>query len=186
MLKQWRTPLVLLVFAVASAWVLKDISDGERPIRPEERQDLDYYVEDFTILSMDENGAPKNKLRAEYMAHFPHDDSIQLVRPSLEVYRDGRPPWYVTADSGRVTGDFEVVQLSGAVRMWRNNEAGMRDVEIITSDVRILPDLEYLETDRAATLRTNNTVMKAIGMRAYLEDNRLELLNQVRGHHVLR
>ena len=186
MLKQWRAPLALLVFAVASAWILKHTPSGDRPIRSEERQDLDYYVEDFTTLSMDENGAPKNKLRAEYMAHFPHDDSTKLVRPSLEVYREGEPPWYVTADYGRVMGDLEELQLSGAVHMWRNNDAGMRNVEIITSDVRVIPELEYLETDRAATLRTDTTVMNAIGMRAYLHENRLELLNQVRGHHVPR
>ncbi|MCI0400326.1 MAG: LPS export ABC transporter periplasmic protein LptC [Gammaproteobacteria bacterium] len=179
-------PLILFVLALISAWVLKQIAEPPRSIRPDQSHVPDYYVEDFTTLVMDEGGSPQNKLRAEFMAHDPQDDSTRLVRPTLEVFREGRPPWYVTADSGRVTSDNEVIQLLGVVRMWRNNDKGERDVEVITSDVRILRQMEYLETDRDATLRTNTTVINAVGMRAYLDDNRLELLSQVRGYHELR
>jgi len=73
--------LVLLIgAAVFSAWLLNWLSADAGSAVQADAQAPDYYMEDFTTLTMDRDGKPKNKLSADYMAHYPHDNSTELVR----------------------------------------------------------------------------------------------------------
>ena len=63
--------------------------------------------------------------------------------------------------------------------MWQNNLDGNRELEVNTSDVKILTQQEYAETDKLATIVANRTVTTATGVRVYLKESRIELLNDV-------
>ncbi len=136
-------------------------------------------MENFNTLTMNQDGSPKNKLTAEYMAHYPDDDTMELINPRLLLYRIGKQPVLVSADKGWVTQDNEVILLTGEVRLREDNADGGRRFEIITSDVRILVSQEYAETDKPAELIGDRTNITATGVRAYLKENRLELLKNV-------
>ena len=69
--------------------------------------------------------------------------------------------------------------LLGEVEIWREGESGQRELEILTQDLRVLPETQYGETDKPVVIRTPNSESKSVGMRAYLEKRRLELLSQV-------
>ena len=70
--------------------------------------------------------------------------------------------------------------LYGDVQIWRLNEAGVRELEIETRDVRVLPDTQYGETDKPVVIRTPGSVTTSIGMRAYMGQRRIELLSGVK------
>ncbi len=50
---------------------------------------------------------------------------------------------------------------------------------MIAEDARVLVDQKYAETDKAATLITKRSVTNSIGMRAYLQEQRMEFLSNV-------
>ncbi len=141
----------------------------------------DYYMEHFSTLTMEQDGRPKNRLIAEYMAHYPDDDTIELINPRLEIYKEAKPPMIITSDKGWVTSNNKVILLTGDVDLWQDDDAGLRELEVITSDVRVLLDQDYAETDSHATIKKQNSVVDADGVRAYFKQNRLELLNNVQG-----
>ena len=171
---------VLFAAAAASAWLLNYLSE-ERPGQAVQvYHDPDYYMENFTTLSMEKNGAPKNKLYAVYMAHYPDDDTTELLQPRMEIYRAGRPPLFITAKKGWVTSNNNVLLLQGDVRLWEDDELGQRTLQVDTTEVRVLMDDEYAETDQPATIFSNHSTIKGSGMRAYLKESRLEVLKHER------
>ena len=167
---------VLFAAAAASAWLLKYLSEEHAGQAVQIYHDPDYYMEDFTTLSMEKDGAPKNKLYAVYMAHYPDDDTTELLQPKMEIYRVDRPPLFITAKKGWVTSNNEVVLLQGDVRLWEDNELGQRTLQVETTEVRVLMDDQYAETDQPATIFSNHSTVKGSGMRAYLKESRLEVL----------
>jgi len=176
---RWKTALFLIPLAIFSTWFLERLSEDENIRQTLLSHDPDYYMEDFTTLTMNQDGTPKNKLFADYMAHYQDDDTTELLKPKLEIYRENKPPIFVTADKGWVTADNEVILLTGNVYLRQDDNNGTLELEIITSDARILLEQDYAETDKPITINGKRTTIKSVGMRAYLQQERIEFLNNV-------
>lgn len=169
----------LCVAAVATTWLLRMLGE-EEPAAGETYHDPDYYMEDFTTLTMEDDGSPKSRLHAVYMAHYPTDDTTELLKPTMEIYRMERPPLNVTADKGWLTSGNDVILLRGGVRMWEIDATGEHTLQVNTSEARILMNDEYAETDRPATIVSRRSTVTGTGMRAYFKDSRLVVLNHER------
>ena len=179
MLERWKIVIILLLLAAGSAWLLHKITSGTARATRAPLHQPDYYMENFRTFNMEQDGTLKNRLQAEYMAHYPDDDTIELIRPVLEIPRADSPSINIIADKGWVTADNEVILLAGNVNLWQNDAAGNKRLEIITSDVRILIKQEYAETDQPSTIIGKDTTVKATGVKAYLKESRLQLLHNV-------
>ena len=179
MLERWKILIMLLLLAAGSAWLLHIMTSGTSLATREPLHQPDYYMDNFRTFNMEQDGTLKNRLQAEYMAHYPDDDTIELVRPVLEIPRANSPSINIIADKGWVTPDNEVILLTGNVNLWQNDAAGNKRLEINTSDVRILIKQEYAETDKPSTIIGKDTTVTATGVKAYLKENRLQLLNNV-------
>lgn len=170
----------LFLAAGLTTWMLRQLGDERPPAADTDYHDPDYYMEDFTTLTMEEDGSPKSRLHAVYMAHYPVDDTTELLQPTMEIYRAGRVPLNVSADKGWVTADSEVILLRGGVQLWEDDAAGVRTLQVDTSEVRILMNDEYAETDQPATIVSRRSTITGTGMRAHFKDSRLEVLNHER------
>ena len=169
--------IVLAASAIGSGWLMHRISGTEPGLLVSEQLDPDYYMVDFTTISMDENGQPASKLYAVYMEHNPVDDTLELYEPDLQIYRQNADPLLITADKGWVTNNNEVILLQGKVRMWIENASGQVTLDVDTTEVRVLLLEEYAETDQNATIVARRTTVKGRGIRAHFDENRLEILN---------
>lgn len=163
--------------AAGSSWLMNRMDRTDPAPLSGDRLDPDYYMEDFTTISMDENGRPASKLYAVYMEHNPVDDTLELYEPALEIYRSNTNPLKITADKGWVTDNNEVILLRGKVRMWIENPAGEVDLDVQTAEVRVLLLEEYAETDQNATIVAKRATVTGRGVRAHFDENRLEILN---------
>ena len=177
-----RTLLIIALFLAAGAttWLLRQLTGGGAAGTADAAHDPDYYMEDFNTLTMDEAGAPKNRLQALYMAHYPDDDTSELLKPRMEIFRLDRPPLYISADQGWVTANNEVILLRGEVQLWEDDATGKRTLQVDTSEVRVLMNEEYAETDRYATVVSGDSTITGTGMRAFFKESRLEVLDHER------
>ena len=178
-LRQWAFPAVLLAVAGASGWMLYTLDFDESTAAQKPTDAPNAYMENFITIEMDDAGRPKRRLEADYMAH--HDDeTVELSNPHYVLYRAEGEPWHVRSERGWVSADGTVVQLLGKVDIWRNDGSGVRDVDIRTEYLKVLPESEYGETAEPVTIRMPASTSNGVGMRAYLDETRIELLSQVR------
>ena len=174
-----KVSAILLVLAGTSAWLLHLLSSGSQEYVGDESYEPDFYIERFITTEMNMDGTPKNRLHADYMAHYPDNDTSELVKPRLEVFQQDSNPLIIIADKGWVTSDNEVILLTGEVNIWQDDGTGNRKMQINTTDVKILPGQEYAETDNEATFTNSDSVTTATGVRAYFKEERIVLLDNV-------
>lgn len=176
--------LFLLLLALASWWLSELLAPvpESRPFRPEHT--IDYYARHFTTTVMNEEGAPKYKLSAEFMQHFSDDESSELEKPVLILYDANTPPWIVRSATGTLSKDGEEVFLGGDVFIDRAGSDQKRPVKVITRNLIIQPNKEYAETDEKVDIFSLGDHVTGVGMRAYFGNNvQISLLSNVRGTH---
>ncbi len=172
--------LGMVVLAIGSFWILWQLEPDLFAGRRSQRHVPDFYMENFVTTTMDETGVPKRRVAAEYMAHFPDTDTYEFQRPDMLIYQPKGSPWNVRSERGWLSSSGDVMLLLGKVNIWRNSVDKQKSLDIRTEDLRVLPEREYGETDKPVAITTATTRTTGTGMRAFLAENRLEILNDVR------
>lgn len=176
---RWRIILLLLPLTIVSFWAVYQLEQDTTDTAGTAEAVPDYTMSGLDSLNMTAAGKPETRLTADFMAHFESKDETRLTGPLLEIFRPDREPLYVRADQGWVTSGNEVILLKGDVRFWENNARNELIMEVTTSEARVFPERDYAETDKPATLSTANTQTDSVGMKAYMDEGRIEMLSQV-------
>jgi len=175
--------IVLLVSLSGFAIWVQQSSDKEAKVsdlqKSKKKHSPDYFMEDFTLTSMDEKGLPRSILTAAKMLHYPDDDSTELDAPFMTMIAENGQPWKIKSDRGWVSANNELILLSGNVRIDRVSGPNNRPVKLFTDKLRIHPELDFAETDRPVTMISDKRRTTAIGMRAYVRKGKLQLLDNV-------
>ena len=177
--------IILFIFAIAAflSWWLSSTGPSFIPRLEVKRHDPDYYLVNFTLTTMDDNGNPKHQLSADNMYHYPDDDTASLENPRLVVYQNDIDSWEIRADSGLVSEEGNSVFLQGDVFVNRLNSQPDHGLEIITRDLTIKPEEETASTEQAIIIKDHYGVTEGVGMHANLKERRLQLMSQVKGNY---
>jgi lipopolysaccharide export system protein LptC len=182
----WFPSIATALLCGLTFWLWRALDDDSTAGAEQARHEPDYYLLEMVRETMNREGGLQSILTAEQVHHFPDDDTTELAHPHMEIYNGGENPWQVVAERGVVKADNEVISLHGKVEIWRMDSKGRRELEILTSELRIFPKVQYAETENAAIIKGASTVTKTHGFRANFEHNRLELLEQVRTRYEKR
>ena len=179
--RPWAVLAVLLAAAGVSGWILYGI-DFDAPAPARGASDApDAWMESFVTVEMDGAGRPQRRIEARRMTYHA-DATIELSDPYYVLYRAEGEPWNVRSERGRVSADGTTVRLLGRVDIWRDDGSGGRALDVRTGHLTMLPDSEYGETMQPVTILMPSSTTTGIGMHAYLDEDRIELLSQVRTH----
>ncbi len=141
----------------------------------------DAFVEDMTLSVMNEDGQAVYRLTAGSMSHHPGTDLLELHDPLVNITRPDGSQWQITAARGEAATSGERVWLPGAVDLRRTADNRHGAMHISASDVLVWPVEKVAETTRKAVIITDSFRIEAVGLKADLRNNRLELQSRVRG-----
>lgn len=171
--------LILVVFALGSNWLMQQVPETSDPGRSLAEEQPVAYMYDLYTLILDDNGKPKGKIWAEYMAHYSNSEKTELVLPKMEVLLVGKPPVTISANKSWAMDNNQFVFLQDNVRLMQLGAIGGQSMEMISSEVRLSVAQQYAETDKPVTITGEGINISATGMKAYLREGRLELLSDV-------
>ena len=179
-LRAWLPLAALLLLAALTGWWQRSLAP---PPRAGGGGGPDSVMEGYRATLMDVDGNPRHRLWGEVLTHFPGDDSTELVQPRLLVFRPHGEPWLLASEQGRISADGELVLLTGEVRIRREASADEGGVAVDTRDLRVLPEEDFAETAEPTVIVTDELHLAGTGMRAYLKDGRLQILERVRSRY---
>jgi lipopolysaccharide export system protein LptC len=143
---------------------------------------MDAFMENFTTRQLDAQGKTQYELQARYMAHFPADNHSEFQVPHLTLYRDSGERWTLQSESALAENGDERITLQGTVHIQQHPlDVRRQGVLIDTRELRVLPTASYAETGELAEISQGIHKMTAVGLQAYFDEDRLQLLSQVRG-----
>ena len=157
---------LLLALVGGTLWLAQQSTRSGPDYTPLEHRP-DYYLEGVDTTLMDLQGMPSQRLVTERMTHYVDDDSTELVKPHLTLYKMGSAPSEIRAGAGWMSGDGELVLLEGKVRIDRPAMPGVRPLHVITHDMRIQPEDNYAETDAHLEARSFNNRVTADGAQMF-------------------
>ncbi|MCB1767312.1 MAG: LPS export ABC transporter periplasmic protein LptC [Candidatus Competibacteraceae bacterium] len=174
---------VLALLAGLSYGLLQWVESGLREPERAKSQEPVMIINHFQAVRLNTAGVREYVVEAPQLAQLPDKLGARIEWPVLDWYQlDGQTrEWRLQSEQGWVAADYETVRLEGAVTMTRLATSGKPPVTVTTRDVLIRPGERYVETAAPARAITPGGELRAVGVRAWLDQERLELLSQVRG-----
>ena len=98
----------------------------------------------------------------------------------MKIYEKKGKPWNVVSESAWINSDGTIVLLNGNVYIWKLDNYGNKEYEIITSDLTIKPEEKFAQTKKAARITNQGTVTNTIGLKVVFKEGRVQLSDRVR------
>lgn len=182
---KWLVVVMVVALSTLSWWMpLEQTPVTTLVTGSEPRHVSDYDLAGFDITTMDSAGQPRYQLQGHSMRHYADDDTAIVLQPRLTVYRHQGAPWLMSAGQAQVAKGAETVLLQEDVKLQRVTDVPQDKIEVQTPALRVMPDRQYADTDQPVTIISDMGVTRAVGMKADLKAEHLELLAQVRGEYV--
>ena len=140
----------------------------------------DYAMTNFTMTIMDENGQPVRVIKGQKMAHYPEDDSTQIIKPIAQVIEAEKDTWLVTSERGETTGKGDNILLLDNVIITRKDN---NDTELHTSKLNLDTLQNTAYTDAAVKIISPYGETNSVGLHATLDEKTINLHSRVKGHY---
>ncbi|MCV6625586.1 MAG: LPS export ABC transporter periplasmic protein LptC [Cellvibrionaceae bacterium] len=190
--KHWISLLLLtsLIIVFVIFWESPpDILGGAKPSPAAEFPSA--YLINSHSRQYDQQGELELELKAAKIIHYQAtpgrsqtSDHADMELPELALYNEDQAPWYLKAEKGRSNHDGSRLRLMGNVYAWQTHPKQGRS-ELHTEVLVIDTKRSYVETDETVKIRTEGHDITAVGLKANLTEQSLQLLNRVRGVHEL-
>lgn len=173
----------LALLAGLSYGLLRWVETSLREPAPAESEAPVLVLEGLRAMRMTAAGQRELVIEAPRLWQLPGQGGTRLERPVLDWYQpDGQTrEWRLRAEGGWVAADQQTLLLEGEVVVERTTESGKPPVTLVTRDLRVLPAERYAETVAPTRAVTPGGELRAVGARAWLDQERVELLSEVRG-----
>lgn len=175
---------VLGILALMSHWLLATVQSALHQDDRTLRQGPVMYIDNFLATHMNGQGIRHYTLKAPHLVQLPQQQGTQVRHPEISVFEGGYSrEWLIYAEQGWMSADNQLIELQKQVRLKRSASSGKQPVVITTRNVSVHPDKDYLETGEAVHAKTPTTVLRGVGLKAYLDQDKIELLSNVRGSY---
>ena len=173
--------IIVITLALFSLWfqnlfketpIIKAKKDSHFP---------DYFMENFSITNLNQQGDPAYILNARRLEHFADDNSAELQQPVIEFR--GKDQWSISAKRAIIYADQTVIHFYENVQLRRTASKTRGPLSIDTEYLKIHTENKTAETDQLAHLKTGDLELHSLGM---VFDNRqgiLKLKSTVNGQY---
>jgi len=173
--------ILLPLLAVMTLWLLSgEESEQQSKLNSELNKASDYAMTDFTLTVMDKNGNPSRIISGQEMAHYPEDDSTEVIFPSAQFIELNKDTWVITSNKSTTQGKGNDILLTGNVIITQKENP---DVELRTEKLTLDTLHNTAYTDLAVSMKSPYGSTDSVGMHAALEDKMINLHSRVKGRY---
>ncbi|MAZ89676.1 MAG: LPS export ABC transporter periplasmic protein LptC [Cellvibrionaceae bacterium] len=192
MLKNWFAPAILIILTLVFLMIWDTPPQNFLKPKKETSEKITYptnILHNAVNRKYDEEGKLSSVFEAEESRHFQINpkratakDYTELKQPQLTLHSDSAPPWKITADSGKAKKNGTIIHLWGNVHIWQKDTQG-KISELKTPYLIVKPEQQYAETSKPVMIDSLGNKTEAVGMKAFLKQDKILLLSNVRGIH---
>jgi lipopolysaccharide export system protein LptC len=179
-MRAYITLAIFISVAIASYWLRQDITDTADNDKQTDTRFPDYFMENFTITSMNNNGQPEIILNAKKMLHYADDNSAELEQPVLKINQTDNN---ITFQSSRATylKQDNIIHLYDNVIIHRAATKNQLELSIYTDYLKMNTVTRIAETSLATRVKTPEAELTSIGMKLNGLQGTLKLQSKVKG-----
>lgn len=173
-MKKWSSALlplsILLVLVVLTAWLRYVTEFPEVRNDGKSRHDPDYIISGVLGRKLDASGNLLYTLTTDEIRHYPDDDTIHLLKPTLIYLDPKRPPVIIRSGHGQANSQAQRVDLWDQVEIHRAATAKEGELVATMSELTVLTEEEKAFTKSRVLITQTNSWVQGVGMQV---DNKL-------------
>ena len=177
--------VLAVLLAAAGYWNISPESFMDQPVTSVDESAIDFYAINAHSVQYLPDGKLQYEMTADKVEHLKATDVTLLTTPDLQMFRGTLYPWHIQSKQGEVSPGGTQVELIDSVRVARTDDKN-RTTIITSSRMTVFPQKQYAQTEQAVRIDGAGGVTTAKGMKAYLNDGRMDLLFNVRGQYEAR
>lgn len=172
---------ILLAAAAVGTWYWsrvpepRDVAGFEAGAHP-----AGYYLRDAVLLGTDNEGRVLYRIDAELAEELPQGEGLMLNGVEVKYQPSEEVPWRVRAARAKASSGQSYLQLEGDVELERQTAEGERTL-VQTESLRLEPEQYVATASGQVRFSVNGSTLEAVGLKAFLKDDRLELESEVHG-----
>lgn len=184
-----KNNFILIVLALLSVILLFFVkSHNHKPLNSTNSdKNPQEYMTHLFVTVFTEQGLLKNKLSAKHWAYQPEAEGSTLTTPHLVIYKPDGSLWTIDADRGFIKqpniGTLDQINLQHHVVINRPATDAFIPVTLETEELSYQPSQEYAQSDQFVVMTKPGLKISGVGMRAFLNQGSVELLNDVKTYY---
>lgn len=177
---------LLVLAAIGSAiWVWQLRGDEELPALMGPPRS-DYLLYDFDLIALDEAGKESFSASGPRLTRHPNLGTLDIEAPRFSSPDSNGRVWTGTAKRAWVNKEGTELRMLGDARVSGPAAEDVAPTLLRSEALSVFPREHRVDSDVAVTVTEPGSILSAIGMRANLDAQQVELLSDVRIHHDAR
>ena len=123
-------------------------------------------------------------LESPLIQHIPKRNLHILTTPHIIVMEPGKEPWIIDADSATSIDGGKQIDFNQHVLISQNKQDTNYGTRLSTQALTYFPEQKRAKTTAEITITQAGNQLQSKGMIADLNENRIRLLSNARGHYV--
>ncbi len=144
---------------------------------------VDTRIYDLTVRQFDEQGQLANRLETPLLEHIPENNTHFLQKPRIVIAQANQLPWNIQSERAVAAKGGEEITFIKHVIIHQNKDLHGQESTMRTEKIIYYPKAKKATTSLLVTFEQPGTLVKAIGMNAFLAEKRVELLKKARGSY---
>lgn len=181
----WTSYSAVILVVFLSVFLFWHVN-GERGISVTHSLDADHhdaYMEGAHYHSTDVNGNLHEQIHAKSAKHFPHENTLVLTEPELDLYGPHGETWRISAATGTSAQGSDTVVLRNNVHIEHRQTKASPVVVVTTDKLVVHPSLGTADSDALVTITYPQIVLHGQGLHGDMKAGTLKLLTQIRGKY---
>lgn len=156
-----------------------DYTEEKNPAEPDIESPT-WYLVNADTKNFDETGRLETQTKSSLLEHFEQKDISLVQNPDITNFNNDGSEWYITANNGKVFPGANDIEFTQDAKVRKNTPPILIESEYFFART----DASYLTTSKPVKITTPESITTAIGMKAYLNDEKVKLLNNVKTSYV--
>lgn len=160
--------------------------DLETPTRLDDNtlsSTVDMTVSQLRVRQFNAQGILTNQLTAPLMEHIPKENMHIFQTPHIIITQDEQPSWEINAQIAKSFQGGERIMFMNDVIVHQNEGKKTQPSTLKTEEITYYPQEKRASTNLFVTFEQPGNKIESMGMNAYLDEKRVELLHQARGSY---
>ena len=130
------------------------------------------------------DGSLQSRFEATQLTHFSTKNHSLFNQPDVWLYQNNQSPWHIRANEGAAWGGAKLIELKNKVRLTQAPSQSKPGNQIKTTQLNYLLHYQFAYTLAPIDFSQTGLAVNAIGMRAYLKQDRVQLLSKAKAVYI--
>lgn len=171
---------LLLLLVPLLWWGLSSTETERKPAVSPDRERADFFIRSARITRWDMTGEIAQELESPLLRHYPEAAEMLMKQPRARIPDEQGNDLHIQAREGRMPDSQERIILAGDVLLHDNPPSGQL-TEMRTDLLTLYPPRDYAHTDQPVRVTRGPDYTDSRGMEIYFDEQRVELLSEVKG-----